>query len=284
MILFSLAEGWRNFKNFSLIGFLSVISLTITLIILGLSIHGILVLKGWQDGLLGKFQMEVFLDGDLSEGRIDTIAGELQTLAKIDSLEIITKDIAAERFQDQFEQNVVDLLGDNPLPESIIMYLNPANDLVKEWRETAEKIQKIQGVDEVVYEGELMETIMQFAHNAGLMVGIFGGGLLLVSFVFVILTIIGSINRREDFIRVIALSGGSPMMAKGPFIAMGGMYGLASGVIAVLVVEAIHWGVVYMWGSDYEVTRFWAPAIVCVGLALGVIAAGWAASKKIRLY
>ncbi len=284
MIGFALTEGWRNFKNFSLIGFLAVISLTLTLTVLGLSLHGYLVLKAWQDGLLGRFQMEAFLKPGLESSEIDKLQTVIREIPYVDSLYYISSEDAAQRFSEQFDQNILSLLGSNPLPASMVIQLAPSADVARRWRETADAIQQLTVVDEVVYEGEALDQIQNFTRRAGILAAAIVGALMVVSFVFVILTILGSISRREDFIRVVALSGGSPRMAKGPFIALGLMYGAVAGTAAALFIEAARWGIVFLWGSDYITQNWWIPALIGLGTLFGYLAAGWAAGKKIRLY
>ncbi len=282
MLGFALQEGWRNYKNISIIGLLTIASLTITLTLIGLSVYGYLVVESWQKGMKGKFEIEAFLSENLDSDATAKLIEQVKGYEHVQTVEYVSKKEAAERFLDQFDQDIIDALGYNPLPPSIVISMSQDADPSKSWAKIAGRTANLDGVEEVVYEGELLAKVDQFYKRAGKF-GLTGVGMMiLISMIFTILTVMGSIRSRERFIRIVAMSGGSRMMAQGPFIAMGGYYGLLAGILAALIVAGVRFGFIVVWGPDAEVVCWWIPAIAGGGLIFGIIGAGWAAGRSIR--
>lgn len=283
MIGFALREGWRNFRNIGIIGLLNISSLTVTLILVGTALHGYLVVESWRSGLLGKFEIEAFLSPDVDSLSAVVLIDSISRFEKVNSLRYISQAEAAERFEEQFGEEVFDLLGYNPLPPSLVITLDEDADPSITWKAVADGISELEMVEEVVFEGDILAKVESFYRRAGSIAGIIIAVMLVVSLTFTILTVLSSINAREQFIRVVAMSGGSRAMAQGPFIAMGGYYGLVAAVFAIGVVSGIKWLLLVGWGAESVVRTWWIPGIIGLGLLIGIVGAGWAAGRRIKL-
>ena len=284
MIYFSLVEGWRNFKNLGIIGLLTICSLTITLILVGVSMHGYIVVDSWRKGLLGKFEIEAFLLPGIDSTTVDGLEKKISSIKTVDIVSFISPEQASKRFSDQFEIDLMDMMGYNPLPSSFIIKLNKGANPADSWQIVSDRVATFEGIDEVVYEGKVLAKIEDFVRKTGSVAVISVGIMLIVSLIFTILTSIGSIKANEDFIRLIALSGGSRAMAMGPFIVMGGYYGALAGGTAVVVVYFVKLLLLLGWTGQPVIPIIWAPVLCGLGILIGVMGAGWSASRKITVY
>jgi len=284
VILFSIVEGWRNFKNLGIVGLLTICSLTFTLILIGISLHGYLIVESWRKGLLGKFEIEAFLIPGADSTSIAELAVKLSAVKLVDRVTYISPEQAADRFRQQFDIDLNDMMGYNPLPSSYIVKLVKEADPATSWQTVSNIITTFEGVDEVVFEGKVLARVERFYQKTGAVAMVSVGVMVVVSLVFTTLTAISSIKASEDFIRLIALSGGSRAMAMGPFIVMGGYYGALAGGIAVSVVYFMTIMFQLGWEGQTVVPVIWIPFLVGSGILIGVVGAGWSASRKIRMY
>ncbi len=282
MIAFLLREGWRNLANLGIIGLLCLASLSITLSLSGLAVRGYLIVDEWKTGVLGRFEVEAFLDADVDSLNAIKIADRIEGMADVAGVIYISKELAAQRFGEQFGEDLFDLLEYNPLPSSLVVTLKKDANPAKSWARTSDAIAAIPGVDDVVYEGDLLASVSKFYQNVGTSVGIVVGLALIVSLVLTILSVQNAIRSKEDFIRIVALSGGTNLMARGPFIALGGYYGLISGLTASGVIALLGWIIRFGWGLGSTLPLWWIPALMLGGALIGMIGSGWAAGSRIR--
>ncbi|MDP8239898.1 MAG: permease-like cell division protein FtsX [Candidatus Hatepunaea meridiana] len=301
MILFSLREGWKNFSNISIIGLLSLISLTITLLLIGFAARGFILIEDWKSGMLGRFEIEAFLSEDTTKLRqvltpdatilegitldstfLEGIARQIKALTDVEEVTYVSKTAAARRFTKQFGEELFDLLEYNPLPASYVVKLKRDADPSKSWERTSIAIEEIPGVDDVVYEGDLLLSVDRFYRSFGTVVAIAVMAALIVSMLLTILSVQSVIRSKEEFIRIVTLSGGTRWMARGPFVMLGAYYGIISGLFAAGVISLISWIISISWELGTVMPLWWLFLIVAIGAVFGMIGAGWAAGRRIR--
>ncbi|NQU06239.1 MAG: hypothetical protein HQ568_09125 [Calditrichaeota bacterium] len=282
MFYFSIREGWRNFGSLGIIGLLSLVSLTITLMLFGVALRGYVLVEEWKTGLLGRFEIEAFLSVESDSSTAVAVAGKINELPAVGNVEYISAEMAAKRFSEQFDVDLFDLLEFNPLPPSLVVSLKDDADPTESWEATAVAIAELDSVFDVVYEGELLASVNRFYRNAGRAIGAAVALALIVSIFLTIMATQNVIRSREDFIQVVTLSGGTAGMARGPFVALGAYYGVLSGITASAVVLAFGWFIRIGWGLGSATDIWWIPILITSGALIGMIGSGWAASRSIR--
>ncbi len=280
MIIFSIREGWRNFTNLGLIGLLCLVSLTVTLTLFGLTVRSYFLVEEWKSGLLGRFEIEAFLKEDTDSLSALTLLGRIKLLTDVDEVRYISKTAAAERFSEQFGEDLFELLEFNPLPASLVVTLEEDADPSHSWGRIAGLIEGMEGVDDVVYEGKLLAAVNRFYRTTGAGVMAAVGVTLIVSVILTILAVQSAIRSKEEFIRIVLLCGGTGLMARGPFIALGGYYGIISGLVASGVMALVGLFIVMGWGIGSVLPPVWIPAQAALGCLVGMIGAGWAAGRR----
>jgi len=258
--------------------------MTLTLVLIGLTIHGYVIIESWRGGLKGQFEIEAFLVPGTDSTVARNLSDHILQMEQVSSVEYISQDKAANRFKEQFGEDILDLLGKNPLPKSLVIKLAEDADPSVTWQNIAHEISAFTNVDEVVYDGEILAKMDKFYQSTGLIVGSGVLGMLIISITFTIMTVMGSIRAKEKFIQIVALSGGSKTMARGPFVAMGGYYGLTAGFMAIAIVYFVRWFLIVVWGDDVSGVLIWIPSLIALGISIGVFVAGWTASQRIKQF
>lgn len=282
MILFSLREGYRNFQNLGIIGLLTLLSLSATLTLGGLSVRSFIMVQDWTDGLLGKFEIEAFLEDEADSTAIINIMNQVHNLPGVSSVKFISREEAAHRFSEQFGEEVFDLLEYNPLPMSVVVTLNPGSDPVSGWQTTADQIADLPYVFDVVYQGELLAQVERLYERGSRIVIAVIAIALILSLMFTVLTVYGAIRSREDFIHILLLCGADRSTVNGPFIAVGFYYGVVAGLIAAMISVAMSELVMLGWGIDVSIPLNLLPLFPAAGVVIGAAGAGWAASRRIK--
>ncbi len=283
MIGFAISEGWRNFRNLGIYGLLTIISLTITLVIFGISASGFNVVKSWRMGLLGRFEIEAFLYAEVDSITADSLYEQIRQLEAVSEVQYVSKEQASRRFSEQFGPELFELMGYNPLPASFIVRLKPESDPSVTWETAAKQMRDLKGIEDVVYQGDLLASVDRFYRRAGIISIIIFSMMAIISLLFTVMTVVGVIKSRHGFIRIIALSGGSRMMASGPFVAMGFYFGLISGVFALFIVYITSWIIGAVMGIGSALTMEWALAVFGLGILVGTSGAALAARRYIRI-
>lgn len=282
MIWFALNEGWRSFRNLGIGGMLTLASLSVTLTLAALTAEGYSMLAQWNSALLKKFEIEAFLSTDVAEDRTNAIRGQIEHLQGVRGVDLVSRAAALDRFKNEFDTDLLNVLGYNPLPASLIITLTDDAVRGRQWPQIAQQIKSMGGVDDVSYQGELVGEIDLFYKRMGRSLGLLIGGALLLSLFFAWMTIAAAIKSRGEFIHILLLCGGSRLMARGPFIALGGYYGIAAGVIGLLFTMVITAIVSVGWEIQAKVPLNWAPLLIIAGVLIGAITAGSVAGNKIR--
>ncbi len=281
-IIFSLREGWRNFHNLGIIGLITLVSLSVTLTLTGFSMRGYMLIQEWSEGLLGRFEVEAFLDSEADSTIAHELINQVSALPYVGSVRYVSKDDAAKRFSDQFGDDVFDLLEYNPLPISLVVALKTGADPASSWERTASSLRSLEHVEDVVYQGELLAQVNRFYNRGGRGVLVAIAITLILSLIFTVLTVYSAIRSREDFIHILLLCGGSRSMARGPFVALGFYYGMVAGLFAA----GISTGLVHLlklgWSMEVDIPLLWLPLFSAVGIVIGMIGAGWAAGRRIQ--
>src|SRR3990172_4374801 len=156
---FTLREGFKGFKRARLASVITIFTMTISLLLLGL--FAIIyrntnqIIQSFRD----KVEMEVFLaaEADSSEtARVNNLL--LDTPGVLDAV-FISKDEAAKIFKKEFGEDINSVLDFNPLPASFKLRLSPEYRNSDSAKIIHDDISAIEGVDDVMYRKALLEIL-----------------------------------------------------------------------------------------------------------------------------
>jgi cell division transport system permease protein len=282
MISFAIVEGWRSFRTLGIGGLLTLASLTVTLALGALTAQGYLTLHKWQRSTLEAFEIEAFFVPDVNDQIVSAAIAEAGKIPNAAGVRLVTREEAAARFTDQFGGDLLKTLGFNPLPPSMVLTLEGADSKKDIWKSVAAKLQSIEGVDDVAYQGEVMKQLDEIYRKATRTISILIGGALFLSLLFTGLTVAAAIRGRAEFIHILLLCGGSRLMARGPFVVLGGYYGAVAGVSGGAFAALILWLATLGWDFEAGLPLEWVPLMIAAGILIGSSAAGYVAGRMIR--
>ena len=174
-VLFLLSEGFRSLWRARLPALGSMLTITLTLMFFG----GAYVIFGNFDRatrrLQSQYRIDVFFDPLLTNREAFRDYQRLKDIEGIASTEFISKERAAAIFEREFGEDVISVLGTNPLPAGAIVHVARGYRTARRINRIADNIAEISNVTDVAYRGELVRILgryLRFAVYGGLVLGL----------------------------------------------------------------------------------------------------------------
>lgn len=253
--------GFVNFWRNGFLSFAAVIVMTLSLVTVG----GIVFAGAFGRSLIAdvkdKVDINVYFTLEAPEQNILALRKDIERLPEVSRVEYISRDDALAQFKDKWQSNALimqglDEIASNPFPAVLNVkakdpsqYAGITNFLETKAPATdagdpiIEKINYQQNKLIIDRLGRIIPAVEQ----AG---GIVAVILVLVSIIVVWNTIRLIIYTARDEISVMKLVGASNVYVRGPLVVSGIMYGLLSGVIALVCMA------IFAYWSDILVLRF----------------------------
>ena len=182
-------------------------------------------------------QLSIFFKEETTNDQIDLLKNEIQSTGKASNIRYVSKEEALEIYKQQNKNDplLLDLVTADILPASLDVQATNAEHLT----ELSQIATKSEFVEEVVFQKEVVDTLVKFTNGLRQIGAAIISALVLVS-IFVILTIIGiKITVRRDEIEIMKLIGASNWFIRTPFILEGMIYGIIGAVIGFSLSYAV---------------------------------------------
>jgi cell division transport system permease protein len=279
---FSIKEGIKGFGRARMASFITVTSVALALMMIGLFLVLALNIDHWVEQKRKNLEIEVFFEQSLPETKARALTRQIGQWPGVRAVQFVSRQQAAERFKKEFGRDVTEVLGTNPLPASCIIKLKPAYQNAASIRELSEKIKKLNGVTDVIYGQELLNLIDRYVTLIYLIIGGLGLVLLIVAIVLVHNSIRLIIYARREIIEIMKLVGATRAFIRRPFLVEGLLYGLIGGTVADLVI----WGVMRVsktWIFSGLIDRIEVYAIILiVGILIGLFSSEVSVNKHLN--
>ena len=245
-LLYLISEGVKNVWRHKMTTFTAVFSLFLALYFVGLLATAGENTKSILQYLRSKYKIEVFFKQDINYQSAKTISESILKIKGIRSSTVINKDDAVRIFKDQFGEDILSILGYNPLPISTVVNLKRKSDQILDVSPIINEIKSLDGIEEVRYQGHLIKKIERTYAKIMQYFPFLGIVFILVAVLVIYNTVKLSIFARKDLINSLKLIGATKLFIKMPFIFEGIIDGVLASVIASpLIIGTIN-GINYM--------------------------------------
>jgi len=256
--------------------FLSLVSLSLTLMLFGLFLLFYYNVQGFLGSMRENIQFSIYLEDETDR---DTVLEIKQTLSRdnrIRSFHYISKGEALELFREYFQdESLLKSLGENPLPASFEVHVKAAYQKPKKLSEMINHFRTLPGVEEIEYGSELLQNLNTFLRYLRI-VGIGIGGFLAVA----VMTIVANTirlhfyNRKEE-IEIMKLIGATHRFIKIPFFMEGSLMGILGGGLAVLILFSLYsYSKTYLSSLGGIIGPFRGIQFLPTSMLFGMMAAG----------
>ncbi|MEN2282043.1 permease-like cell division protein FtsX [Algoriphagus sp. SE2] len=220
-------------------------STTLSLFIVGL--FGVILIqaKSLTSMIRENIEVQIFLDKNLEESEISEIKENLQSrpfiLSKSDTigLKFISDEEAAATFIESTGEDFTKFLDDNPLRDSFVITIAEEFQTSEQLDAIVAEIQAIDGVFEVSYMTDLVDSINKNLLKVSLVLG----GFILILIITVIMLINNTIRlalfSQRFLIRSMQLVGATRAFIRKPFLTRAWFFGMLAGGIASLTLYGL---------------------------------------------
>jgi len=222
--------------------------------------------------------MIVELKDNLSEAERDTVAVRLAESDMVASLKFVSKEEKAEdeEFKRVFNVDIKGILGENPLPDTYDVTLSALSSDKTQLEHFAEEARKIEGVSFVTYPQSFIEDMHSTLDILQFIMALFGGALLVVSFVLLNNTVRLAVYSQRELINTLKAVGATKWFIMRPFVRRSALQGFLAGVIAAALLGGALYGLDYVVPGigifpKWEEAGFIAATMVVVGIVVATV-------------
>ena len=220
---------------------ISTVSIALVLFLLGAVGYLILGALNASNRLKENVSVFVMLKDGIPEETSAAVKRQLETNPAIREVKFIPKDQAAADFQAYLGSDFVEFLQTNPLPDSYEVKLDGRSAETGALSALEKQVMSWDGVDEVVYQRNVIEQVTSNINKFNLVLLLFGGALLVISLILLSNTIRLAIFSKRYLINTMKLVGATKWFIMKPFLGSSVTQGILAGVAAsALFVLAVY--------------------------------------------
>jgi cell division transport system permease protein len=273
----AIASLWRGRQS----GILSTATIAVALFVLGAFLLVTSNLQRLGDEWSRAAEMSVYLKDDVSAADRAVVEQLLAPGEVVAAYEFVSQLEAVRRFRDTFTDlgSAADTVGDNPLPASYEVRLQPTDRAQAAVNPLAATLRRANGVSDVRYDREWLDRLLSavsILRAAGVILGII---LTLAAALTVANVVRLSLHARRDELEIMQLVGAPTSFVRGPFVMEGVLQGGTGALIALAALAAVFLAVRGRYlaplaeAVNLSSVRFLPPEL-CVGVLLGGMLVG----------
>lgn len=279
---FLISEGFKNFFRNKLASFLCIIT-----IFINFSILGSLFVIGFNTNSLidffrSKYTFEIFLENDTKSSSYESFIKELSTDEIISNIKLIDKEESAKIFEEEFGENVVEMLGYNPLPVSIKVFLSEKDFEFEKVDALIFSIESIDFVDEIEYRGKYINQVEDRINLAIFIFLIFVIAIIFLSIQIISNTVKLSMSNRKDFIDILKYNGASRFFVKVPFYIESLLHSIFGGLLAFIFVKYLFTGFNSYFGVNVKLDEFLWIWIIGFSIFIGLYSSSQSMKRNLN--
>ena len=286
-MIFLFSEGLKNLWRHKLTAFSAIFSTFLTLSVTGSLIIATENTSKVIEYLRDKYKIEVFFKQNISDDRVVALAKEFNSIRGIRSTTVITKSDAEKIFKSQFGENILDMVGYNPLPASCVLNIVKNQPDAVKIRPIIDRLRTYPEVDEVNYQGRLINRIELYYQKfvkgmTGLLILV-----LLISVLIISNTVRLTIFAKEELIKALQLIGATRAFVKAPFVIEGVFHGLIGAILAsILLIGGLSLGegiLQSVTGLKLQYDTLFLISVLCgTGILISLVGSSRAISKYLK--
>ncbi len=268
----------NKYTTVSATGIISIILLVFGLFLL--TLHNLNI---FADVLKSDMEVVAFSSGNADSQELQDIRTGIEAMKETEEVIFISKDDAIGIFASDSAsfQGVLRGLKENPLPDAFRIRIVPESRNPDDMARFAEKLMKIEGIDDVEYGKEWVERLNALI-TALRVVSVIVGGVMLLLVLFIVSNAIKlTFLMRRDEIEIMKLAGATRLFIRIPYIMEGGIVGLISAGCSVIMLYFVYElaiykipPAVYLWLGGIEfsfISISGVTAILLTGMIVGCL-------------
>jgi len=234
-LIFLLSESFRALFRAKLPAAISSITIAITLVIFSLAYFTYVNLLGYSYKFKSKYRIEVFFQSDLNTNEAQDLFNTILISDGIEQGEFINKEKAADLFKLYFHEDIIDIIGENPLPMGGRYDINVDYRNSEQMSSMVRDIRRLAGVDVASFQHGVISRVDSIVENILWVSMVLGMIIFIISLILISNTIRLIIHARQEAIETMHLLGATNSFIRFPFVAEGIIQGLIGAGFSLLI-------------------------------------------------
>jgi cell division transport system permease protein len=281
-LFFITKEGIVNIVRARTPALITVISIGLSLTLIGVFALVAKNVGGLFIGFYKQIEVEAFLDPSLQQSQREQIADRIRENQGVDAVKYISPEDALKEFEEKFGEDLDRVLTENPLPPSLRIVLHPSFSNPSQVDQLVNKISQISGIEEVIYQKEIVKFIHKYFSLAVIIAGLLIVLAIAIITILIINTIRLTIHARRNIIQIMKLVGATNLFIKSPFVVEGILQGLLGGLIAVGLLKIVFTVIRDVFFSELILLHNLYLYVIIMGIVLGLIGSYVSVNKYLR--
>ena len=231
---YAVAEAIRSMRRVPLMSTVAVGTISLSLMVFGLFLLITWNVRSELEKVRAMVDVEAYLESGVGESEALRLQARAASISGVADVTYVSSEQARDRFISDFgDSTLLELLGENPLPASLLVTVTGDQQTTRGVETVARSIEAMEGVDEVVFGQRFVERFDQLVVVLSA-ISILIGLVVSLASVFVIgNTVKLTVWARRGAIEIMKLVGATDGFVKLPFIIEGTLQGLAGAAIAL---------------------------------------------------
>jgi len=268
-ITYLLVESLKSILRAIVPSLISSLTIAVSLVVLSISYYFYENLKNYTSEFKNEYKIEVFF---MNESSINDAIETYNKILLIDGIKegaFIDKETAAMFFKEEFNEDVENIIGMNPLPMGAIYGISDEYRDYERMSVIVENIKQIPNVDEALFSQEAIIKFDKVIRNILSFSFVLGMFIVLISVFFVSNTILLIIHSKKKEIHTMKLLGATNLFIKGPYIIKGFCLGLMGSIVSLVLLISIYKFSIYLLYPYYEVPLISTIDLLMINFIIG---------------
>ena len=283
-LVFLLQESLVSIVRTKVPSIVSSLAIAVSLLVLSIAYCLFISFENLTLKFKDRYSIEVFFLEDIQETQV---IAEFNKILLFDGIEegiFINKVQAANIFKQEFDEDILDIIGSNPLPFSAIYTISELDRDYKSIKEITKKINLIESVDVAVYEKDAIIKFDKLIKNIIAFIFAISFFIILVVVFFVSNTILLVIYSKKEAIEIYKLLGASNIFIKIPYLIEGIIYGLVGAVVSIISLYLLYGLTDYFLSSLLKIKDYDFIKIIILNFSAGIFLGFLGSSKALASY
>jgi len=230
--MYAVNEAFSSMRRTPVMTLVSLVTITITLTVFCAFGITTVFLNAAVDKVRGSEEINVYLHDFMPDEDMLALDAVIASMKEVESTRILSKEDARKEFEDLFGEDLISILGDNPLPRTIVINMDKQYRMALDLENVATRIKPVTGVDTVEYGREWMARLdiifIAFLIGITCLVALAAASCMLI----IANTISMTVLARKDTIEIMRLVGADDRFIRRPFYFEGLVQGVVAGILS----------------------------------------------------
>ena len=283
-IIYILIDSYKSILRAIIPSLVSSLTIAVSLLILSVSYFFYENLKSITSSFKDEYKIEVFFNSD---SKINKALDTFNKILLIDGIEegaFIDKDAASEIFKKEFNEDVEEIIGMNPLPMGAIYGISEDFREYDQMKIIADEIRRTPNVDDAIFSKEAIIKFDKVIRNLLSFSFILGLSIIVIAVIFVSNTLLLIIYSKQNEIKTMQLLGATDLFIKVPYMVKGIILGLLGSLISLLVLFAMYKFSVYLINPYLDIPTIGLNQFLIINFVLGPILGFIGSARALSIY